>query len=326
MTSAVLIGVGTSLAVGAAAWGLGQLFHHAILRGLRAPRVRHTPPLLALAAPGANLRALRLHGVRGKQLAAWFACPHHHGASGSAPAVLVMHGWGANASMMWPVVQPLLDAGMAVLLLDARCHGDSDDELFTSMPRFTEDIATGLRWLHDEPTVDRERIALLGHSVGAAAALLHASRAGRGVAPGQVAAPRAVVSLSAFAHPQEVMCRLLAEHHVPYPVLGWAVLRHVQHVIGARFDDIAPIHTIRAAPCPVLLVHGRDDTTVPLDDACRLLRAAPHAQLLTVAGGHDLRDALAPHAPEILAFLHRHLHPCPPGVDTLRALDLSVTE
>ena len=63
-----------------------------------------------------------------------------------APAVVVMHGWGANASLMLPVVAPLHAAGLAVLLIDARCHGDSDGEPFTSLPRFTEDIEAGLDW------------------------------------------------------------------------------------------------------------------------------------------------------------------------------------
>ena len=114
---------------------------------------------------------------------------------------------------------------------------------------------------------------------------------------------RAVVSLSAFAHPEEVMRRFLAERRIPYPVVGAAVLRHVQAVIGARFDAIAPLHTVRHVRCPVLLVHGRDDATVPFDDARRLQRAAPDARLLAVDGGHDLRAGLVPHAGDIVAFL-----------------------
>lgn len=86
-------------------------------------------------------------------------------------------------------------------------------------------------------------------------------------------------------------------------LVGEAVLEHVQAVIGVRFDDIAPLHTIRALRCPVLLVHGRDDTTVPFDDALRLQQAACRAELLGVDGGHDLREALAPHQARIVAFL-----------------------
>lgn len=284
--------------LGAGVWGLGRLAHMAILRGLRAPRVPHDDAIRALGLPEHRLRAVRLPGPDGHSLAAWLALPAQIPQSG-APAVLAMHGWGANASMMCPVVAPLLDAGMAVLLLDARCHGDSDDVPFTSMPRFAEDIDAGLRWLRTQGDIDGGRIALLGHSVGAAAALLYAARA-------DLAQPvRAVISLAAFAHPQEMMRRWLVAYHLPYPVIGWYVLRHVQRVIGARFNDIAPLHTVALVTCPVMLAHGRDDTTVPVDDARRLQRVAQQAELVIVAGEHDLREALAPLAPVIVDFLRR---------------------
>ena len=287
-------------ALGAALWGLHRLGHLVILRGLRAPRVPHDDTIDTLGLPQQRLRKLQLPGPGGRRLVAWLAMPGQVPAAG-APAVLAMHGWGSNASMMGPVVAPLVDAGMAVLLLDARCHGESDDEVFTSMPRFAEDIEAGLRWLRGQDGIDGSRIALLGHSVGAGAALLHAARE-------NTSQPvRAVVSLSAFAHPQEVMRRWLSEHRLPYPVIGWYVLRHVQHVIGASFDAIAPLKTITAVTCPILLVHGRNDSMVPFSDALRLQRAARQAELLAVEGDHDLRASLAPHTAAIVDFLRRAL-------------------
>ena len=132
--------------------------------------------------------------------------------------------------------------------------------------------------------------------MGAGACLLHAS---------QHPDVCAVVSLSAFAHPTEVMRRLLADHRVPYPVIGWYVLRHVQRVIGTTFDAIAPVHTIARVQCPVLLVHGNHDATVPVSDAQRLRAAAPgHAQLLLIDGDHDLREALDSHGQALVDFLH----------------------
>jgi uncharacterized protein len=286
--------------LGAGIWTLRQLSHWAILRGLKAPRVPHGDGICRLGLPADQLLRVPLPGPGGRRLAAWLALPEEVSPAG-APAVLAMHGWGANASMMGAVVAPLVDTGMAVLLLDARCHGESDDESFTSLPRFAEDIEAGLRWLRERWDIDSSRIALLGHSVGAAAALLQASRCSAELPV------RAVVSVSSFAHPHEVMRRWLAEHRLPYTIIGWYVLRYVQRVIGARFDDIAPIHTVAQMTCPVLLVHGRDDTIVPLDDALRLQRSAKKAELLVIEGDHDLRESLGPHAPEIVDFLRRSL-------------------
>jgi dipeptidyl aminopeptidase/acylaminoacyl peptidase len=255
---------------------------------------------------------VRIPAARGRTLFAWLVMPpigQDRVAEAPVPAVLVMHGWGGNAAMMGPVVPPLHKAGFAVLLIDAGCHGRSDGESFTSMPRFAEDIATGITWLRGQPGIAADRVALLGHSVGAAAALLHAAHRHD---------VRAVVSLSAFAHPREVMRRFMADKRVPYPVLGWYVLRHVQRVIGATFDAIAPLHTIARVRCPVLLVHGLQDGTVPFNDASRLQAASAGARLLPVAGDHDLREALMPHAHTLVDFLKRAFESAPAALPTER--------
>ena len=87
---------------------------------------------------------------------------------------------------------PLHAGGYSVLLIDARNHGNSDADSFSSMPRFAEDLEAAFAWLASRPRIEAARIAVLGHSVGAAAALLAASREPR---------IAAVVSIAAFAHP-----------------------------------------------------------------------------------------------------------------------------
>ncbi len=277
-------------------WALRAAVHALILRGLRAPRVtaQTTPQALGFEA-----QAVHLPGPNSKTLFAWFIPAP---GVAKAPAVLVMHGWGSNASMMLASAAPLSTAGFSVLLPDARCHGASGDEAFTSLPRFAEDIEAGLDWLASAPQVDASRLAVIGHSVGAGAALLSATRR---------TDIRAVISISAIAHPYEVMRRFLASHSIPYFAVGWYVLRHVQNVIGARFGDIAPIRSITRVRCPVLLVHGTDDDLVPFDDARRLLAAgrAGQVQLLAVAGRHDPIEALQAEQSQLVAFLRVQLAP-----------------
>jgi pimeloyl-ACP methyl ester carboxylesterase len=191
-----------------------------------------------------------------------------------------MHGWGGNAAMMLPLAAPLHEAGYSMLLVDARCHGRSDDDSFASLPRFAEDIESALDWLAARPEIDTRRLGVIGHSVGAGAALLVASRR-----PGV----RAVVSLAAFAHPAAMMKRWLAAKRVPYWPFGAYVLAYVQWVIGHRFTDIAPCNTIARVSCPVLLVHGLEDETVPVADAAQIHagRASDAVELLLVPGSHD---------------------------------------
>jgi uncharacterized protein len=116
---------------------------------------------------------------------------------------------------------------------------------------------------------------VLGHSVGAGAALFEATR------NPDIAA---VISIGAFAHPAEVTQHTLRRLYLPRFVT-LLVIRYVEWVIGHRFEAIAPVNTVCRITCPVLLVHGREDHTVPVEDArCIAARCrAPNVRLLEIA-------------------------------------------
>jgi pimeloyl-ACP methyl ester carboxylesterase len=265
-------------------------FNFLLRLGLRAPRVVESASLTQLGLTG---REVRLPTLRGKHLFGWLLPGFENQL---APAVIVLHGWGANAEMMLPLARPLQAAGFCVLLIDARNHGGSDADTFSSMPRFAEDLDAAIDWLKVQPEALPEKIAVVGHSVGAAAALLSASR--RHDLAG-------VISLAAFAHPAAMMRRWLAAKGMPYVPLGWYVLHYVQHVIGHRFDAIAPLNTITRVSCPVLLVHGADDSTIPVADAHALFGRRPNdtVQLRVYPGEHDSTDELERHCAELVGFL-----------------------
>lgn len=270
-----------------------------LLLGLRPERVAHGLPLAERPVHNARTQRLELRGQRGQTLVAWLIRPDSPAEVPSAvPVVIALHGWGANASTLWPLVAPVVEAGLAVLLFDAACHGDSSDEAFTSLPRFADDLATIQQALATQPGVNPAQVALLGHSVGAAAVLLHASRC---------ADVRAVVCLSAFAHPREVMTRWLHAHGMRWRWMGEQVLEEVQHTIGARFDDIAPENRASQVQAPVLLVHGAQDRVVPVSDAARLLAQLRRGDCLIVDGDHELAQLPVQHGHHIVAFLRHHL-------------------
>lgn len=243
-----------------------------------------TPGDLGLTAEHVWLESgsgIRLHG--------WFVP-----VPGAAPAVLVVHGWGGNASLMLPLAPELHRAGFHALFLDVRNHGLSEPDRFVSMPRFADDLEVALDWLEDRPEVTT--IGVIGHSVGAGAAILSASR-GR--------SPGAVVSVAAPADPGDLMRELMAR--LPRPLLG-AVLAVVQRIIGARFEDFAPRHRVSAVESPLLLVHGDADSVVPVASLHELATAQPRAEVLMVADAeHSDLERFAPHFGEITGFLSRHL-------------------
>jgi dipeptidyl aminopeptidase/acylaminoacyl peptidase len=252
------------------------------------------PRMLESGVPdGLPWREVRIATVRGKTLFGWFIP-----AGDNAPALAVIHGWGGNAEMMLPLAKPLHAAGYALLFFDARSHGRSDGDNFASLPRFAEDLEHAVDWLRGQAQVDASRSAVIGHSVGAGAALLLASRRQD---------LRAVVSLAAFAHPAAMMRRWLKSKQIPYWPLGAYILYYVQRVIGFRFDDIAPSHTIRAVNCPVLLAHGTEDEMVPASEAEEIYanRSSDQARLLLMPGSHDEYGDIERHIETVVAFLDR---------------------
>lgn len=262
-------------------------------------RPKREPNTVHPADIGLPCEDVALAAVNGKALAAWYI-PPPVAVARPAPAVAVMHGWGSNRSQLLPVVAPLHTAGYALLLIDSRCHGDSTQDTFASMPRFAEDLSTGVDWLRRRAEVDRDRIAVFGHSVGAGAALLTASRRSDLVG---------AVSVSAFADPEKIMRRFMERVRVPYRPLGWLVNRYVEWRIGWRFRDVAPKNTIRRALCPVLVLHGEDDRMVPVGDAYIIhgnRRSDEDCELIVYTRcDHDSVERIEVAGPDILRFLSR---------------------
>ena len=278
----------TTLGFGAALIGA----RHALHRGLtpHASTRGPTPGDLGLSAHNVYIPV-----AAGQHLFAW-CLPAPASAEQPAPAVVLLHGWGGNASTLLPAAKALHQKGYTVLLPESRNHGRSDHGGHSSLPVFADDLDASLDWLGQQACVDAQRLAALGHSVGAAAVLLVASRR-----PGLAAA----ISVSAFGHPEQVMRRWLAAVHVPYWPLGWGINRYVEAVIGTRFRDIAPLSTLPRAHCPVLLLHGQQDCTVPVADARALLqhKGSASVTLLELAGTHEGFDDPAQAEQAVLDFL-----------------------
>jgi len=190
--------------------------------GFRVPRnpEKTDPGRLGLA-----FQTLSIPTVSQKRLFGWLLPVNE-----ATTTMVILHGWGGNAEQMLPMALPFHQAGMNVLLMDARNHGQSNRDSFSSLPRFAEDLEKAIEWLKWTYPEYSRKIALLGHSVGGGAVLLAASRRSD---------IDAVISVSAFAHPEWMMRRFLKRVHIPAPLITF-VIHYAEWVIGYRYEEIAP--------------------------------------------------------------------------------------
>ncbi len=260
----------------------------AIHLGFRAPRNQEMGNPKDL---GMDYLQLHIPINAGKQLFSWLLT-----APDSSETLIILHGWGGNAELMLPLAKPFHQAGINVLLFDTRSHGKSDPDTFSSLPRFAEDLGNVIDWLKQNHPDRSKNIALLGHSVGAGAVLLEASKRD------DIAA---VISISAFAHPEWMMQRYLQSFYLPSGIRK-LIMRYVEWVIGHRFATFAPLDTVCKIHCPILLVHGKEDTTVPIEDARAILANCPepHLSLLEIDdAGHDSVEKIEQHGKQLIGFL-----------------------
>ncbi len=140
------------------------------------------------------------------------------------------------------------------------------------------DLSDGVRWLAAQGTVDAKRVAIFGASYGGYAAL-----AGATLDPGVYNCAVSVAGLSDFSPWIDFLTTNYDSRQAPQ-VQFWI------QVIGDKntWNDVSPARQAAKASCPVLLIHGTDDTVVPIDQSQRMEKAMKEAgkdvQLVTYKG------------------------------------------
>jgi len=156
------------------------------------------------------------------------------------PLVVVAHGYSADRQIMSPMARSLASAGYAVLTFDFRGHGSNASQFRGDLRR---DLDAVVGWAGTSPYIDARRIAVLGHSMGAGAALDFASVDPRPVAVIPVSGGSEVSDVDI---PRHIL--FMSAQHDP------AFIRHRQSELAAQLVGKTAVSQVQ--------IGGKDHVTI----------------------------------------------------------------
>ena len=268
-------------------------------------------------------------------------------AAGACPAVVICQGFGSGRELNGQpaLAEALAAAGIAALIFDHRGIGQSEGVKGRLIPwEQVQDIRDAINYLSGEPGIDPERLGLVGSSFGAANAIV------AGAVHDSVRAVTALMPFAdgrrwmqllrrywefrAFADRLRADRIRRAREGRSEAVLSGDILlrdpageRYAQEMasrypgrrteipleVADRLLEYAPEAFVgRIAPRPLLLIHGSEDTLIPIEESRRLAAlAGDTCRLVTVPGvGHYDFYTEWPferYKSEVIGFLRQHL-------------------
>jgi len=241
--------------LGAVAPGLAARAAEALFRTPPA----HTPwegesALLSKAAAAPFL-------VRGEPVLGW--------SWGDGEPVLLVHGWGSRGARLGSFIAPLTEAGYRVIAFDAPGHGESAVHR-SSLPEFIFAIEAADR-------IHGPFAAIVGHSLGGAAAVLAMARGVRAAC---------AVLLAPASNPGGYTRRFAEILGIGDRVREGMEARIVRR-FGLQWAEFDVLEAARGLSAPLIVFHDEADSEVPWSEGSAIARAWPGAELVTTRGlGH----------------------------------------
>jgi len=211
--------------------------------------------------------------------------------AGPFPTVIVHPPGGEVASDMKGVARDLARHGYLAVAVDYRRLLDGEYRRNTFAWRERSDATAAIDIVRAEPQVDRERIAALGFSQGGIYSLLMAAHAPDVKA---VVAYYPVTDFRAwFDTERDFISRQV------FRVIEWHFRRESGAKSDAEFEEMlrlaSPMTHVDSIRAPVLLVHGAEDTSAPVEESRRLERALKER-------GRDVQLIVVPGAKHVFNF------------------------
>lgn len=251
----------------------------------------------------------------GLELAGVLHIPDSHKPGQKLPAFIVLHGFMGSKDESHAEIQAkmLEDWGYAALRIDFRGCGDSGGlRGYVLCLDQVADTSNALTWLAQRPEIDGARIAVIGHSFGAAVAVYtgstdprvaavvsscgwgHGERKFQGQHPGAENWNKFTDMLAAGrAHKAKTGEPLwvsrwdvvpIPEHlrkHVPAKAQMTVTTDTAQSMMDFRAEEVVA----KISPRPLMLLHTANDTVTPTEQSLRMFeRAGMPTELYLITG------------------------------------------
>ena len=199
------------------------------------------------------------------------------------------HGYKGNATRdfcgNWKIAK---EAGRNILLIDERCHGNSQGHTITFGILERTDVLYWIKYANQR--FGEIPILLSGVSMGAATVLMVSGMD----LPKNV---KAVIADCPYDAPSNIIKKVLGKdmglpEKLVYPLICLGGMLYGKFNLEAA----SPVEAVKKSQIPILLLHGDDDRFVPYEMSCNIKAAAPEKITFhTVHGaGHALNYVTDP--------------------------------
>jgi len=221
-------------------------------------------------------------GDHGVELHGKILIPDNACIDNPVPAAILCHGFGSDHRVMESSALLLVKKGIATMVFDLRGHGMSKGQLDGD---FHEDIIDAWHKLVELPEIDRERIALIGHSLGAVSSIL---------ATRKIMKPKAIVALACPAEMNQKL-KVIPFAHSIFTLVGRLVVHfsdmklriNWKHFLESWPDIRLSTALDKLDECAKLFVFSADDPLSSFKRFMNLYENAPGPkQKMLTLGSH----------------------------------------
>ncbi len=248
-----------------------------------------------------NWREVTFTSSDGLQLNGWFVPPN---VDSNGATVLMVHGHGGSRLDYLNIAPFLVREGYGLLMFDLRASGTSEGDIVTMGCKEVWDVEAAFDFLTQQPEVNPDRIAILGHSMGGTSAIRAMVR---------LPQARVVIASAAYAtFPATVADGVKQVRPFPAFPIANIIVQMVTWQSDCDLSEVRPIDDIpNISPRAVLLIQGTDDETIRRHNADELFAAARAPKELYVVEGAGHGDVYetdpAEYERRVLEFLSQYL-------------------